>query len=225
MKLLSRTRPTTPDVRVVHQVAAWCLGYPDDAMYDRVTLMRRALDEQPSSESVAALHTFLGHVACTDRQELAQHYTDVFELSRKQTLYLSYWSAGDTRRRGEVLAAFKQRYRDCGYVVDMRGELPDYLPIVLEFAALADPAGGAELLADNRAALELIRFALLDKASPYSDVLTAVCATIPGPAPRDRAEALSMAAPAGRVETVGLEPYDPRLLPLSTVRPERRSVR
>jgi nitrate reductase delta subunit len=210
---------------VVHQVAAWCLGYPDDAMYDRVSLMRRALDEQPSSESIAALHTFLGHVARTDRQELAQHYSDVFELSRKQTLYLSYWSAGDTRRRGEVLAAFKQRYRDCDYVVDLRGELPDYLPIVLEFAALADPTGGPELLADNRAALELIRFALLDKASPYSDVLTAVCATIPGPAPRDRAEALSMAAPAGQVETVGLEPYDPRLLPLSTVRPERRSAR
>lgn len=225
MKLVSRNRTSVSDARVVHQVAAWCLGYPDDALHDRVHLMSQALDEQAPSESVASLRTFLDHISGTDRAVLAQHYTDVFELSRKQTLYLSYWSAGDTRRRGEVLAGFKQRYRDCGFVVNLLGELPDYLPIVLEFAALADPAGGAELLADNRPALELIRFALLDKASPYSDVLAAVCATIPGPAPRDRAEALSMAAPAGQVETVGLEPYDPRLLPLSTADTGRRPQR
>ena len=48
--------------------------------------------------------------------------------------------------------------------------------MVLEFAALVDPAGGTELLQANRPGLELLRLALLEAASPYADVLAAVCA-------------------------------------------------
>ncbi|MGB3301911.1 nitrate reductase molybdenum cofactor assembly chaperone [Gordonia sp. (in: high G+C Gram-positive bacteria)] len=217
MRLGVRKRtPTKSDGRVVHQIAAWCLGYPDSQVFDRFPLMRAALDEQPDSDATRALLKFLDHVDRTDHAELAQHYTDTFDLSRKRTLYLSYWSAGDTRQRGSVLTEFKQLYRDTGFLVDLHGELPDYLPVVLEFAALADPVRGREVLGDNRAAIELIRFALLDEASPYADVLAAVCATLPGQAPPDRATALAMAAPSRAVETVGLDPYDSRLLPLFT---------
>ncbi|EGD55142.1 nitrate reductase molybdenum cofactor assembly chaperone [Gordonia neofelifaecis] len=217
MKLLARRRdPARMDWQVVHQVSAWCLGYPDEQLFDRLDLMRAALDEQSPSTATAALRRFLEHAATADRTGLAQHYTDVFDLSRKRTLYLSYWSAGDTRRRGAVLGRFKQLYRDSGFLVNLQGELPDHLPIVLEFTALADADRGTAILSDNRAALELIRFALLDLDSPYADILTAVCATLPGQAPPDRASAMAMAAPQRPVETVGLEPYDPRLLPLIT---------
>ncbi|MGB3697096.1 MAG: nitrate reductase molybdenum cofactor assembly chaperone [Gordonia sp. (in: high G+C Gram-positive bacteria)] len=216
MRLLSRRAPAQRlDARVIHQVAAWCLGYPDRQLFERLDLMQAALAEQPPGEPAQALQRFLAHAAATDRADLAQHYTDVFDLSRKQTLYLSYWSAGDTRRRGAVLAEFKQYYRDSGFLVDLHGELPDHLPIVLEFAALADPVRGTEALSDNRPALELIKFALADVDSPYTDVLAAVCATLPGQSPPDRAAALAMASPPDP-ETVGLASSDPRLLPLFT---------
>ncbi|MBM7369317.1 nitrate reductase molybdenum cofactor assembly chaperone [Gordonia hydrophobica] len=230
MRLLSRRRsPARVDWRVTHQVAAWCLGYPDENLFGRLDLMRAALAEQEATEASDPLHRFLTHAETGDRAALAQHYTDVFDLSRKRTLYLSYWSSGDTRQRGAVLAEFKQLYRDSGFVVDLHGELPDHLPIVLEFTALADPERGASVLADHRAALELIRFALLDAASPYADVLAAVCATLPGDSPPDRAAAIAMGPRRPAVEAVGLEPYGswaptvdadgspaPRLLPLFT---------
>lgn len=222
MKLLSRRRrPARTDVRVVHQVSAWCLGYPGDPLFERLDLMRAALDEQQPDGATTALQRFLDFATTADRAELAQHYTDVFDLSRKRTLYLSYWSAGDTRQRGAVLGEFKQLYRDSGFLVNLHGELPDHLPIVLEFAALADPERGTAILSDNRAALELIRFALADVESPYTDVLAAVCATLPGQSPPDRATAMAMAAPERSVETVGLESYDPRLLPLFTTDSEK----
>lgn len=222
MKLLSRRRgPAKTDSRVIHQVAAWCLGYPGDQLFERLDLMRAALAEQQADDATAALGRFLDHAASTDRAELGQHYTDVFDLSRKRTLYLSYWSAGDTRQRGAVLGEFKQLYRDSGFLVNLHGELPDHLPIVLEFTALADPERGTAVLSDNRAALELIRFALSDVESPYTDVLAAVCATLPGQSPPDRASAMAMAAPERPVETVGLESYDPRLLPLFTTDSEK----
>ena len=147
-------------------------------------------------------------------RELERQYVDVFDLSRRNALYLSYWTDGDTRRRGDVLARFKAAYRASGFVVDTHGELPDHLPMVLEFAAVADPVAGEELLQDYRASLELVRLALVDRGSPYADALVAVCATLPGPSPADRAAAMALAGPPP-TEQVGLEPFDPRLLPLA----------
>lgn len=154
-----------------------------------------------------------------------RHYVDVFDLNRRRSLYLSYWTDGDTRRRGEVLASFKQRYRDSGFLVDTHGELPDFLPMVLEYAALVDPRGGEDLLVDYRAAVELLRFALLDIDTCYADVLAAVCATLPGPAPTDRDQVRAMAQSGPPTEFVGLEPYDPRLLPLQPVSQAATPVR
>ncbi|WP_161928717.1 nitrate reductase molybdenum cofactor assembly chaperone [Gordonia crocea] len=205
------------DHRVLYQAASWCLQYPDDEVLARAALLRAALDEQPSSDAVLALGRFVDHLAATDPDDLRHSYVDVFDLSRRQTLYLTYWTHGDTRRRGAALAAIKQRYRDAGFLVDTRGELTDYLPMVLEFAARVDPDGGRELLVEYRPCLELIRLALADQTSAYADVLTAVCATLPGPSPADRASALAMRGEAETVEQVGLDAGDPRLMPLFTV--------
>ena len=113
--------------------------------------------------------------------------------SRRQTLYLTYWSDGDTRRRGEALAAFKQRYRRAGFLVDTHGErATDYLPMVLEFAARVDPVAGHDLPRRVPGSIELIRLALQEAGSPYADVLVSVCATLPGQSPPDKAAALAM---------------------------------
>ncbi|HEY7045100.1 MAG TPA: nitrate reductase molybdenum cofactor assembly chaperone [Nocardioidaceae bacterium] len=200
--------------RVVHQVAAWCLDYPDEALARQLPTLRGALAEQPEGRPVRLLRTFLDHVSATPLEALQQHYVKVFDLSRKHALHLSYWTDGDTRRRGEVLAAFKARYRDTGFLVDTGGELPDFLPMVLEFAAVADPAAGAELLQQYRPSLELLRLGLLEDGTPYADVVTAVCETLPGPSPADRAAVMAMAGAGPPVESVGLEPYGVRVLPV-----------
>jgi nitrate reductase delta subunit len=113
-----------------------------------------------------------------------------------------------------VLAGFKQRYRRSGFLVDTRGELPDHLPLVLEYAAVGDPVDGTALLQEYRASLELLRLGLTEDGSSYADVVAAVCATLPGVSPPDRAAVMAMAAAGPPVETVGLEPFDPRLLPV-----------
>lgn len=215
------TRSARPDHRVAHQVASWCLQYPDDDLLARVPLLHAALDELPSEPATRALARFVDRLGSTDPGALRQEYVDVFDLSRRQTLYLTYWSDGDTRRRGTALASIKQRYRDAGFLVDTHGELTDYLPMVLEFAARVDPAGGRDLLIEHRASLELIRLALVEAGSPYADVLVAICATLPGESPPDKASALAMrpaaaGAAAGSIEQVGLDSGDPRLMSLFT---------
>jgi nitrate reductase delta subunit len=193
-----------PDWRVVHQVASWCLAYPDDGLRRQLPILRQALAEQPPSQPVDLLGRFLDHLQRSGATELINEYIGLFDLSRKYTLYLSYWTDGDTRRRGEALTRFKQRYRDSGFLVDTRGELPDHLPLVLEYAAVADPVQGREMMQEYRASLELIRLALVEHGTRYADVLTAVCQTLPGPSPQDRYAAMAIASSGPPVESVGL---------------------
>ncbi|HEY5979677.1 MAG TPA: nitrate reductase molybdenum cofactor assembly chaperone [Microlunatus sp.] len=202
--------------RVVWQAASLVLGYPDDELVGRAGLIRAALaDAAPvRAADFDAVWSFWGMTASAAVQN---HYVEIFDLSRRHTLYLSYYTDGDTRRRGETLMTIKQRYRCSGFLVDTHGELPDYLPLILEYAARVDPRDGAELLQDFRRSLELLRLALVDKATPYAGVIAAVCATLPGPSPRDRQAVMAMAAAGPPTETVGLEPADPRLLPMRPV--------
>ena len=199
--------------RVVWQAAAVCLGYPDADVVHRASEVDRALAVS-APEQRHQFRTLLDFWAGSEPGTVQAHYVDLFDLSRKHTLYLSYWTDGDTRRRGSTLAAIKQRFRRSGWVVDTQGELPDYLPLVLEYAALADPDDGAALLQEFRRSLELLRLSLTERNTPYAGVVTAVCGTLPGPSPADRQAVLRMAGDGPPTETVGLETGDPRLLPL-----------
>jgi nitrate reductase delta subunit len=162
-----------------------------------------------------AMAPLLDHLASTPLDALQLEYVDVFDMSKKFALYLSYWTDGDTRRRGEILAGFKARYRASGWLVDTHGELPDYLPMVLEYAAVADTVDGPALLQEYRPSLELLKFALQAARTPYAGLLEAVCDTLPGASPADAAAVHRMAADGPPREQVGLDAYDPRLLPLS----------
>lgn len=195
---------------VVLQAASVCLQYPDETVLATLPLVRRAVEGLPAGVPRERLTSFLGSVDRTSRTALAEHYVAIFDRRRRCCLYLTWWSDGETRRRGGALAGLKARYRAAG--LDLHGdELPDYLPVVLEYAATADPADGLALLQDNRAGLELLRLALLDAATPYAAPVQAVCALLPGPSPADVAAAKRLARSGPPREQVGLEltPFAP----------------
>jgi nitrate reductase delta subunit len=209
---VGRSRPRSD--RVVWQAASVCLSYPGEDVADRAALVRAALREAAPSV-LPRFADLLATWESTPVGVLQARYVEVFDLSGKQALYLSYWTDGDTRRRGQVLTDFKARYRRSDFLVNTHGELPDYLPLVLEYGAVADPADGAALMQEYRASLELLRLALVDRRSEHAGVVTAVCDTLPGASPATRQEVHARAKAGPPVESVGLDPYDPRLLPLS----------
>lgn len=198
---------------IVYQAASVVLSYPDDDVLALRGIIRRALAES-APEATGQFAPLLDWWDATPEDVVQTAYVDVFDMSKRHALYLSYWTDGDTRRRGHVLADLKQRYRDEGLELTATGELPDHLPLVLEFARHR-PDAGAALLQEYRASVELIRLALAERSSPYAGVLAAVCATLPGRSPQDRQQAMALASAGPPTETVGLDPYDPRLLPLA----------
>lgn len=201
---MSAVSERASDQAVVLQAASVCLQYPDDPVLSTLPLVRRAVDALPDERARERLTAFLDAAAATPPTRLAQHYVEVFDQRRRCCLYLTWWSDGETRRRGGALAGLKQRYRAGGMELDTT-ELPDFLPAVLEYAAVGDLADGLALLQEHRPGLELLRLALLDAGTPYAAVVEAVCALLPGPSPADVAAAKAMARSGPPREQVGLD--------------------
>ncbi|MFD9883373.1 nitrate reductase molybdenum cofactor assembly chaperone [Streptomyces alboflavus] len=192
---------------VVHQAASLLLRYPDHDWPERLRAVRAALEPVPGAE-VGLLLRFCDEVSATAPLDLAARYVVTFDRSRRRCLYLTYYTDGDTRRRGASLAELKALYRRHGWHPP-EDELPDFLPLMLEFAART-PDLKASLLVEHRPALELLRLALASYRSPYAGVVDAVCRTLPGPSPATREAALRLARTGPPAETVGLLPYPVR---------------
>jgi nitrate reductase delta subunit len=107
-----------------------------------------------------------------------------------------------------ALLRLRKLYRAAG-LPQSDGELPDYLPMMLEFAADAPSGRGELVLREHRAALELVRVALRERESPYAHVLDAVCLSVGELSIADRARAAALAASGPPQELVGLEPFAP----------------
>ena len=134
---------------------------------------------------------------------MSQEYVTTFDLKRKCTLYLSYFLTGDTRKRGMALVGFVEAYRAAGFELDAN-ELPDYLPVVLEFSAVGDAELAGVLLSSNREGLEVLREALGSMGSPWVQVVEAVTCTLPHVSSAVRERVLDIISGGPPIEMVGL---------------------
>ena len=194
------------ELRATHQVASVLLGYPDGKLYAARPVLDQAVAALPAGPAKAGLTAFLEHLAAEPPAELAAHYVEVFDLRRRCCPYLTYYTYGDTRKRGMALLRFKHAYRAAGF--ELAGdELPDHLAVVCEFSARGATKAAARLLREHRAGLELLLSALRAEDSPYAQVVAAVRETLPAPGSRERTAMLKLAESGPPGEEVGLEPY------------------
>jgi len=189
-----------------YKLASLLLQYPTPALFDGVEHLSAVTAEMSPKASREGFSRFLSWLRVTPPSEAAAHYVETFDLRRRCALYLTYFRYGDTRKRGMSMLAVKSSYRRAGYV-PTDDELPDYLPMVLDFAALS-PRGTA-LLRAHRADLELLRRALRQAETPYAHLLDAVCAQLPRLARRDLLLVDRAWTDGPPSEEVGLEPFAP----------------
>ncbi|MGH3905710.1 MAG: nitrate reductase molybdenum cofactor assembly chaperone [Pseudonocardiaceae bacterium] len=201
----SAAEQTELQERLIWRIAALLLDYPNRQTLNMLDELSTAAAALPAPAG-PALVSFVDHLRRTPPIELATYYVENFDLRRRNCLHLSYYAYGDTRKRGMALLRFKHAYRTAGVTLGEH-ELPDHLPVVLEFAATVDPAAGRRLLVEYRPVVELLRRSLQDCESPYLAVLDAVCATLPELNIADRRRVAELAAQGPPEEEVGLEPF------------------
>ena len=197
--------------RMVWRIAALLLDYPGQQTLGMLDELDAAAASLPAPAG-PALMSFVAEAHRHPPMELAAHYVETFDLRRRHCLHLSYYAYGDTRKRGMALLRFKHAYQAAGVELGEH-ELPDHLPVVLEFASTVDPVAGQRLLIEYRPVVELLRQSLVEAGSPYAMVLDAVCATLPDLSVADRRRLAQLAAQGPPQEEVGLEPFgmDPML--------------
>ncbi len=189
-------------------LAGRLLLYPDSETGAETTLreLRTVAAGLPTKLRVG-LTTFIDGAMRKPLIERQADYVETFDQKRRCCLYLSYYLNGDTRLRGMALVRFKEVYEAAGLRFD-DSELPDFLPVVLEFSIDA-PAEAIALLQQHRRGLELLRTSLRQAGSSYADVIDVVIETLP-PADSSELEAASVLAVQGPpTEQVGLEPFGP----------------
>ena len=205
---MTRRRGRRAHATAVYELCAVLLLYPDEELLAARDEFSRAVAELPRSEAAEALERFLSWWAGSDPLHVAQHYVETIDLHKRSGLYLTFYGEGDKRERGGALLRLKQIYRASGLPLEGT-ELPDYLPVMLEFAAMAPEGRGELVLREHRAALELVRLSLRDHGSPYADVVHAVCLTLGDLSAADRARTALLVAGGPPQELVGLEPFAP----------------
>ncbi|HUZ40734.1 MAG TPA: nitrate reductase molybdenum cofactor assembly chaperone [Acidimicrobiales bacterium] len=186
--------------------ASVLLSYPDEGFGDDLAAVADALGHLPKSatrERLMRTTTWL-----IDQEPLARaaSYVETFDLRSRRNLHLTYYRHGDTRERGMALTALVDAYRSVGLRV-APGELPDFLPALLELAAVH--SGGAAVLSEHRAALEALHDDLKLVKSPYADVISAVTDALGGLSQDDRKMLARYRAQGPPSEQVGLEPFAP----------------
>jgi nitrate reductase delta subunit len=205
-RIAAAAEPELP-VRPPWALLSLLLRYPDERVVAADAELADELAALPAGELRDALARFRDGLGGTLPERQAR-YVETFDLKRRNSLYLTYYSHGDTRKRGMALLRLKKLYRADGLPM-ANAELPDHLAVILAYAALAPAGHGEAVLAEHRPALELLRRSLHDLDDPYAHLLDAVVAGLGALHDSDRDALAQLIREGPPEEDVGLEPYAP----------------
>jgi nitrate reductase delta subunit len=169
-----------PGKTTLLKLLSLCLSYPDAALVGSLPEAREAIQGLPDSEAKDKLARFAAYLEEQPALALQEHYTAAFDLNPAASLNLTYHLMGDHEDRGRALAELHGLYLQAGYELAFN-ELPDYLPLVLEFLAQAPDSETDALLGRCLTALPAITAALRKNNSGYAVPLELLCDVFPQP--------------------------------------------
>ena len=174
---------------LVAKALAALLLYPDRALIEalpEITDVLRAADvPERDRDGLVALSDGL---AATDLLEAQSAYIALFDRTPSLSLYLFGHVHGDSRERGQAMADLVADYNRMGLEL-MGDELPDFLPVFLEFASLHEEADARSLIGEIAEVVALLSERLERRGSPYAAVFRAIEALGGRQADRETVEA------------------------------------
>jgi nitrate reductase delta subunit len=157
------------------RVCAHLLSYPDAALREHLPEMRDVLhdDAALTAQRLTELDALIDALAHGDGLDTEAAYVDLFDRGRATSLHLFEHVHGDSRDRGPAMIDLAQTYEKAGLFL-APGELPDYLPAVLEFVSTQPPAEARAFLSEMAHIFNAIFAALQQRQSGYASVLGAL---------------------------------------------------
>ena len=148
------------------------LSYPTEELQGVAHEIARVITDEhivPASR-LATIETLIEELATADIYELQESYFDLFDRSRSLSLHLFEHVHGESRDRGQAMADLIALYDSHGFQVTV-GELPDFLPLFLEFLSLVPDAEARALLAEPAGILRALADRLVPRHAAYAGVM------------------------------------------------------
>lgn len=173
------------------------LSYPSADLKAHIPDLRAALDAEALLPRVARtrLDPLLDRLARQDVLDAQADYTELFDRSRALSLHLFEHVHGDSRERGPAMVDLARHYARHGLLLDT-AEMPDHLPVFVEFASCLTPAEARELLSEPAHVLAALDARLCDRGSDYAAVPGALLALTGAKPDRAAFDALQAGAPS-----------------------------
>jgi nitrate reductase molybdenum cofactor assembly chaperone NarJ/NarW len=168
----------TDEKRILLKLLSLCLAYPDAAVLDALPAMEAAAAGLGDRRARERLSHFITLMKSQPLLKLQEHYTAVFDLNPSASLNLTWHLLGDREDRGRALAELLDVYRQAGFEPDVT-ELPDFLPLLLEFITAVPQAETYAPILRCLAAVPTLAARLTASGSPYAAPLELLSAAVP----------------------------------------------
>lgn len=160
----------------IYKLLSVLLEYPDQELIDHLPEIPEKLAQCVDIDEAEqqALCEFVDYLASRPLTSLQEAYVQTFDMTAEHSLHLTHHLFGDDKNRGPALIDLGELYKDYGVEV-VTNELPDYLPLILEFAAYMDDDNEAMVfLSDANKVLKVLADNLKNAGSPYAGLLSIV---------------------------------------------------
>ncbi len=157
------------------KVLSLLLTYPDEETQAAAAEMKRVLAAESlvPANCLKGLSSLLDEIETGDLFDLQERYVLLFDRSRSLSLHLFEHIHGESRERGQALVDLAAHYEEHGLVIGAR-ELPDFLPLFLEFLGTRPDAEARELLSQPLHVIAALGERLRKRKSPYAWVFFAL---------------------------------------------------
>jgi len=160
---------------ITHKALAALLTYPTAELLAALPEIGSAIDREAKlgRRERRSLRALVAQLAAADLLDLQERYVELFDRGRATSLHLFEHVHGESRDRGQAMVDLMATYAQAGLTLNAN-ELPDYLPVLLEFLSLQPEPVAREMLADCAHIVRKIGDALAKHESAYAAVFAAV---------------------------------------------------
>ena len=157
------------------KVISLLLDYPAEPLREGYTELANAISaaREISPEQRAALRALLDELSGGELMDVQERYSDLFDRGRALSLLLFEHVHGESRDRGQAMVDLMAEYQAAGFAIDVR-ELPDYIPLYLEYLSTRADLEAREGLADVAYLLALLAARLEERKSPHAACFAAL---------------------------------------------------
>ncbi|WP_447555095.1 nitrate reductase molybdenum cofactor assembly chaperone [Vreelandella sp. EE22] len=185
---MTNVAPQAPDIEAVEatqsgmrtlRVLARLLDYPSAALQQACGEMVEIIEAEPRLDDAmkASLAGWCQRLQAYDLLELQAEYVALFDKGRATSLLLFEHVHGESRDRGQAMVDLLDEYRAAGFELDAR-ELPDHLPVFLEYLSFCSPADIGRWLGEIRHILALLTARLEEREADHALVPLTLLALI-----------------------------------------------